>query len=94
MKNINTIISDTGLTKCSNSNIFQTVYKLENGWKFYKVNTENKSTESGNPESVSYDDSQWKTVTVPHDWAIEGPFDKNNDIQNVAILEIRKKYHL
>ena len=34
---------------------------------------------------VDYDDSNWQQVTVPHDWAISGPFDNNNDRQTVAI---------
>ena len=29
----------------------------------------------------------WKAVTVPHDWAISGPFDKKWDLQMVAIKE-------
>ena len=35
----------------------------------------------------SRDQVQWKTVTVPHDWAIDGPFDKKWDLQVVAIKE-------
>ena len=31
--------------------------------------------------------AEWKTVTVPHDWAISGPFDKKWDLQMVAIKE-------
>ena len=27
----------------------------------------------------------WEKVTVPHDWAIYGPFDKANDLQTVAV---------
>ncbi len=29
--------------------------------------------------------TEWKQVTVPHDWAISGPFDKKWDLQKVAI---------
>jgi beta-galactosidase len=29
----------------------------------------------------------WTPVTVPHDWAIEGPFDRTNDLQRVRIAE-------
>ena len=29
----------------------------------------------------------WEKVTVPHDWAIYGPFDKSNDLQTVAVLQ-------
>ena len=29
--------------------------------------------------------TEWQTVTIPHDWAISGPFDKKWDLQKVAI---------
>lgn len=29
----------------------------------------------------------WKTVRVPHDWAIYGPFDRSNDLQIVAVKQ-------
>ena len=35
----------------------------------------------------SRDNVQWQEVTVPHDWAISGPFDKKWDLQVVAIKE-------
>ena len=35
----------------------------------------------------SFDDSQWQTVRVPHDWAIAGPFDKDHDLQFTMIWE-------
>ncbi len=38
-------------------------------WKFTKGNPENAAT-------VNFDDSSWETVTVPHDWAISGPFNE------------------
>ncbi len=31
--------------------------------------------------------SEWQSVTVPHDWAIYGPFDRENDIQRVAVVQ-------
>ncbi|GHV29433.1 beta-galactosidase [Bacteroidia bacterium] len=51
---------------------------LEKGWKFSRTDT----VEAVRPE---FDDSKWQTVTVPHDWAIYGPFDKSADVQR-AIL--------
>ena len=33
----------------------------------------------------SRDGQSWQTVSVPHDWAISGPFDKKWDLQVVAI---------
>ena len=35
----------------------------------------------------SRDQVNWQPVTVPHDWAISGPFDKKWDLQVVAIKE-------
>ena len=35
----------------------------------------------------SRDKLNWQSVTVPHDWAISGPFDKKWDLQVVAIKE-------
>ncbi len=35
--------------------------------------------------SFSHDGKTWEEVTIPHDWAISGPFDKKWDIQTVAI---------
>ena len=32
-----------------------------------------------------HDSASWQAVTVPHDWAIAGPFDKKWDLQTVAI---------
>ena len=29
----------------------------------------------------------WENVSVPHDWAIYGPFDKTNDLQTVAVTQ-------
>ena len=35
----------------------------------------------------SRDRTTWETVSVPHDWAISGPFDKKWDLQKVAIVQ-------
>ena len=37
----------------------------------------------------SRDNINWQEVTVPHDWAISGPFDKKWDLQVVAYREVR-----
>lgn len=55
-------------------------YLLEKGWKFTKG-------EVSDAEAPSFNDTKWETVTIPHDWAIFGPFDKNNDLQNVAVTQ-------
>ena len=33
----------------------------------------------------------WEQVTVPHDWAIFGPFDRSNDLQTVAVVQNGEK---
>lgn len=53
---------------------------LEKGWKFTKG-------EVSGAEQADFNDSGWESVTVPHDWAIYGPFDVNNDLQNVAVKQ-------
>ena len=39
----------------------------------------------------SHDQQAWESVTVPHDWAIAGPFDKKWDLQTVAIEQNGEK---
>ena len=39
----------------------------------------------------SHDKQSWETVSVPHDWAIRGPFDKKWDLQKVAIEQNGEK---
>ena len=45
---------------------------LDTGWKFFRGHSENAYRQD-------FDDSGWRTVTVPHDWAIEGPFVAGGD---------------
>ena len=47
------------------------VSTLNDGWRFSK----------GAPSEVT----RWENVRVPHDWAIYGPFDRDNDLQVVAV---------
>ena len=53
---------------------------LHNGWKFSKGNF----IDAAKP---NFNDGKWKDVTVPHDWAISGPFDKEIDKQVTAITQ-------
>lgn len=41
--------------------------------------------------TFSRDKAQWENVTIPHDWAISGPFDKKWDLQVVAIEQNGEK---
>ena len=49
----------------------RTVTLLDKGWQFHK----------GDPSEV------WEDVTIPHDWAIYGPFSRDNDLQTVAVVQ-------
>jgi len=62
----------------------RTEINLEKNWKFSKGDF---------PEAVNvgFDDSNWETVNVPHDWAIYGPFDKEIDKQVIAIVQNNEK---
>lgn len=53
---------------------------LKKGWKFTRDDNAAQS-------NINFDDSKWQSVTVPHDWAIYGPFDKSNDIHRMAIVQ-------
>ena len=57
---------------------------LKKGWKFTR---EDKETFS----QANYNDAKWQSVTVPHDWAIYGPFDMENDIHRTAIKQDGQK---
>ena len=48
-------------------------------WQFTK---EQNDHQMPNAEATT-----WQEVTVPHDWAIYGPFDRANDLQNVTVWQ-------
>ncbi len=62
----------------------RTVIDLEKNWKFSKGDF---------PDAINaaFDDNSWETVSVPHDWAIYGPFDKEVDKQVIAIVQNNEK---
>jgi beta-galactosidase len=49
----------------------RTILNFDNNWLFLKGDT------SG-AENPAFDDSKWRKLNVPHDWSIEGPYDKTN----------------
>ncbi len=65
---------------CMSASAQRTEILLEKDWNFHRG-------EAAGAHSVTYDDSSWEKVTVPHDWAIYGPFDKSIDLQTVAITQ-------
>ena len=57
---------------------------LTTDWKFSKG-------DPANAAAPGFDDAGWQTVRVPHDWAITGPFDGNNDLQQVQIVQNKEE---
>jgi len=49
----------------------RTTLSFDSGWLFLK-------SDASGAESPSFNDSAWRKLDVPHDWSIEGPFDKDN----------------
>jgi beta-galactosidase len=53
---------------------------LKYNWQFIKG-------EQKDGAEITCDSASWETVRVPHDWAIYGPFDEENDIHTRPIVE-------
>ncbi|GAA4755953.1 glycoside hydrolase family 2 protein [Flavisolibacter ginsenosidimutans] len=49
----------------------RTITSFDNDWKFYKG-------DASGAEAVSFNDASWRSLNVPHDWSIEGPYDRAN----------------
>jgi len=45
---------------------------FDEDWRFFKG-------EAPGAENPGFDDSRWTRLRLPHDWAIEGPFDQRNN---------------
>ncbi|MDB4584859.1 DUF4982 domain-containing protein, partial [Draconibacterium sp.] len=58
----------------------RSIQTLENNWQFI-----NKDVEGA--EKPETNTSVWESVSVPHDWAIKGPFDKEIDAQKVKVQQ-------
>jgi beta-galactosidase len=70
MKKLTTLIL-LFLTIACTAQSTRTIMPFDNHWKFYKG-------DAPGAEAVSFDASTWSDVTVPHDWSIAGPYDRNN----------------
>lgn len=66
------------------TNFAQTKQTLQKNWKFTRE--DNSAFSQSN-----FNDVKWQNVTIPHDWAIYGPFDMENDIQRTAIKQDGQK---
>jgi beta-galactosidase len=49
----------------------RTIIPFDRDWKFYKGDI------TGG-EKLSLNEASWRSVDIPHDWSIEGPYDRNN----------------
>lgn len=58
----------------------RTTVTFEKGWRFTR-------TDDPQAKEITFNDKKWQSVTVPHDWAIYGPFSENNDKQFMAIVQ-------
>jgi beta-galactosidase len=58
---------------------------LDANWKFHlgddwpKALRLDKAGSSGGPASEKFNDNSWRSINLPHDWAVELPFDQNAD---------------
>ena len=55
-------------TSCKQSDLNTEPQSFNKNWLFFKG-------EAQGAEHINYDDTQWRILNLPHDWAIEGPFD-------------------
>ena len=65
---------------CSNHQASRTTFLLDKDWKF--INEEVSG--AAEPETST---TGWETVSIPHDWAISGEFDKTIDVQETTVIE-------
>ena len=49
----------------------RTTLSFDPDWKFLKDDAQGA-------EATDFDDSTWRSLSVPHDWSIEGPFDEHS----------------
>ena len=61
---------------------------MDSGWRFHLGNdwgsgfNFTKAAQSSGPADTTFNDTAWRKVNLPHDWAVEVPFDKNSDMSH------------
>ena len=80
MKKINTLILLALATSVLVAQQSRKVETLETGWKFYNA-------DETSAQNITFDDSKWESVRVPHDWAIGKNFDMNIDYQLMQVWQ-------
>ncbi len=48
------------------------IQSFDSDWKFLKGDAKEA-------DQNDFDDTRWRSLSVPHDWSIEGPYDRNNN---------------
>ena len=83
---INLLLAAAGLNlSAAETNLPRERLLLDSGWKFHLGNEWGnpinlaKAGSSTGPAGRSFSDTSWRTVNLPHDWAIELPFDQGAD---------------
>ena len=67
------VLSGIIMLACITANVnAREVLNFNKEWKF-SLNTDNSLN-----SAATFDDSGWRTLDLPHDWAIEGDFDEHN----------------
>ena len=57
----------------------RTIESFNASWKFHLGEVPDAKNENFNDES-------WRSLNLPHDWSIEGKFDKDNPAEQVVAL--------
>ena len=64
----------------------RTETRLTDNWRFSLENASIKAM-GANVANEAFNDASWEVVSVPHDWAIKGPFDESIDKQYKPVIE-------
>jgi beta-galactosidase len=76
------------------------------GWKFHFGNVDEPARDFGFGQNqsdfskmgdfkfarVGYDDATWRTLSLPHDWAVELPFVRDEDLQSHGYKPLGRRY--
>ena len=81
---------------------------LDFGWRFHLGNADDATKDfgygterAGNFQktgsfmpagTIAFDDGDWRSVNLPHDWAIELPFTNDPSLQNKGFYPLGRKY--
>ncbi len=74
MKELLTLLLFLAMTGKSFAQVsFGNAEKLNNDWRFLRVDSAWNVFEQPEMKEVNFDDARWQQVTLPHDWGVEQP---------------------